>query len=83
MIFDKSFSCVCFKYLSAIFLSNSPGRKPIGVTATSELHELAVKKGVRIEFKVIQISSINTGMTNVMPRSIMIIIVSVSGAVQF
>ena len=83
MNFDKSFSYVCLKYLSAIFLSNSPGRKPIGVTATSELHELAVKKGVRIEFKVIQISSINTGMTNVMPRSIMIIIVSVSGAVQF
>ena len=37
----------------AIFLSHIPGRKPIGVTATSELHELAVKKGVRIEFKVI------------------------------
>ena len=29
-----------------------PGRKPIGVTATSQLHELATKKGVRVDFKV-------------------------------
>ena len=30
------------------------GRKPIGVTATSELHEMAVKKGVRVEFKFLE-----------------------------
>lgn len=30
------------------------GRKPIGVTATSELHELAVKKGVRVDFKFLE-----------------------------
>ena len=30
------------------------GRKPIGVTATSELHELATKKGVRVDFKFLE-----------------------------
>lgn len=30
------------------------GRRPIGVTATSELHELATKKGVRVDFKFLE-----------------------------
>lgn len=30
------------------------GRKPIGVTATSQLHELATKKGVRVDFKFLE-----------------------------
>jgi len=45
------------KYQSALeqrYSMAGGGRKPIGVTATSELHELAVKKGVRIEFKFLE-----------------------------
>merc|ERR1719228_2321605 len=30
------------------------GRRPIGVTATSELHELATKKGVKLDFKFLE-----------------------------
>merc|ERR1719481_2163656 len=33
---------------------SSGGRRPIGVTATSELHELATKKGVRVDFKFLE-----------------------------
>jgi len=33
---------------------SSGGKRPIGVTATSELHELATKKGVKIDFKFLE-----------------------------
>ena len=60
-------TAVIFQNFIATFY---PGRKPIGVTATSELHELGVKKGVRIEFKVIQIS---IRITNIMTMLMMTI----------
>ena len=37
-----------------IGMFNSPNSRRIGVTATSELHELATKKGVRVDFKFLE-----------------------------